>query len=70
MSVNEKIFIDVSAQVDEKSFKTAENETKIFARDTKKELDKALLLELQINKAKLQLELENTRALLRKAKKD
>jgi hypothetical protein len=56
--------------IDKQSFNKAENETKIFARDTKKELDKSLLLELQINKAKLQLELENTRALLRKAKKD
>jgi hypothetical protein len=38
MSVNEKIFIDVSAQVDEKSFKTAENEISSFVKDENKRL--------------------------------
>jgi hypothetical protein len=66
----EKIEISVEAQVDNQSFKKAEKEAVVFARDTKKQLDNALLLELRLNKAKLQLELENTRALLRKAKKD
>jgi hypothetical protein len=70
MTAIEKISVEVSAVVDDKSFKKAEQEAVVFARDTKKQLDNALLLELRLNKAKLQLELENTRALLRKAKKD
>jgi hypothetical protein len=58
---NERIGISVEAEINRGSFNTAQKEAEVFARDTKKKLDNALLLELQINKAKLQLELETTR---------
>jgi len=63
--MEEKIQIDVSVKLDDKE---AKKDAKIFARDTKKELDKNLLLELRLNKAKLKLELDEARRLLRKAK--
>jgi len=41
-----------------------------LARDTKKELDKSLLVNLEINVATLQKKLEDARSKLRLAKKD
>lgn len=62
--------IVVETVVDESSKSAAEREMKVFARDTKKELDKGFLLTLQIDKAKLALQLEETKKLLAQAKKD
>ena len=66
----EKVQAQIIAEVDDQSFKKAWEETKLFARDTKKELDKSFLFKLQLDKAQTKIQLEQARWLLRQAKKD
>lgn len=66
----EKVQAQVILEVDDASMRKAWEKTKLFARDTKKELDKSFLFKLQLDKAKTKLELEKARKLLRQAKKD
>jgi len=66
----EKVQAQIIAEVDDQSFKQAWNEVKLFARDTKKELDKSFLFQLQLDKANTKIQLDQARSLLRKAKKD
>lgn len=47
----------------------AENDAKIFARDTKKELDPLLVQDLRLNLAQFQSKLDEARARLKAAKK-
>jgi tape measure domain-containing protein len=62
--------IEVEIKWNLDNFKRIWNEAKILARDTKKELDKSLLVNLEINVASLQKKLEDARSKLRLAKKD
>ncbi len=62
--------IEVEIKWNLDNFKRIWNEAKILARDTKKELDKSLLVNLEINVATLQKKLEDARSKLRLAKKD
>jgi len=66
----EKIWIQLEAKVDKKTFDNAEKDVEIFARDTQKKLDKAVLLDLEINKTKLQIQLQDLNKTLAKAKKE
>lgn len=65
----EEIKAQIVVELDEASLKNTWNEAKIFARDTKKELDKALLLKLQLDKASLKIELQDVKSQLTMAKK-
>lgn len=58
-----KIWVEVET-------KKATDDIQIFSRDTKKQLDKAVLLDLELDKAKIQIDLEKTRTLLKQAKAD
>lgn len=66
----EKIQAQIIAEVDDQSFKKASSDVKLYARDTKKELDKSFLFKLQLDKAQTKIQLDNARKLLREAKKD
>lgn len=66
----EKIQAQIIAEVDDQSFKQAWEKAKLFARDTKKELDKSFLFKLQLDKAETKIQLDSARKLLRQAKKD
>ena len=66
----EKMQAEIVAEVNDQSFTQAWQEIKVFARDTKKEIDKNTLFKLQLDKASTKIELDNARALLRQAKKD
>lgn len=66
----EKIQAQIIAEVDDQSFKQAWDKAKLFARDTKKELDKSFLFKLQLDKAQTKIQLDSARKLLSQAKKD
>jgi len=62
--------IEVEIKWNINNFKAVWNEAKILARDTKKELDRSLLMNLELNIANFQQKLEEARTKLRQAKKD
>ena len=66
----EKIQAQIIAEVDDQSFKKAWDDIKLYARDTKKELDKSFMFQLQLDKANTKLQLEEARKMLSQAKKD
>lgn len=62
--------VEIEIRWDTTKLQRAWNEAKIYARDTKKELDKSLLLNLEINVAQFQSKLEDARKRLAQAKKE
>jgi len=66
----EELEAPIVVTFDEQKSKRAETQVKVFARDTKKELDNALLTQLRIDQAKAQIEKDRILALLRQAKKE
>ena len=61
--------LEFKAEVDVSSFRKSLDNVKLFARDTKKELDKTLYINLSVNVASLQSSLEKAKQELKKAKK-
>ncbi len=66
----EKVVAQIVAEVDDQSLKKAWEDMKIFARDTKKEIDKNTLYSLILDKGRTKVELDTLRGLLRIAKKE
>lgn len=62
--------IEVEIRWNLDNFKSVWNQAKILARDTKKELDKSLLVNLELNVVWIQRKLEDAKSKLRLAKKD